>query len=787
MAARSVSVTFTNKTTIALVRTSDHLDHGEWDTEPPLRIEAGQTVGWESESNNVATGTEGHVNYTIEGLPGSDTYWYWDNPFVTANEYHQNVPETFKATRSGGDGNNADVAWVFDDASSTGDGIPDDWKINGVTIDPGDGSGPQFIDLPSMGANVNKPDIFIQLDWMADKNHSHAPSAAAIKTVVDAFAIAPYISKNGSFGITLHVDAGPKSIMNFTANQTWGPLSKARQLAEIPQLGTATVDGSGNPNYDWTEFDKIKNGKGGFTSTGRAKVFRYCISGHQIATITNSGVSRAIPGSDFIISLGTFAGVTDTTMSGTLMHELGHCLGLGHGGGDGTNNKPNYVSVMNYLWQFSGVTRGGRTLIDYSIAALAALNEAALNETNGLGAAAAGVTIAHWVPGKGGNPGVFVKVADGSKPIDWNGDGLATNKNVSFDTNNDGSSSNLAPYDDWKNLKLRGGSIGAGGAYQPPQESSIVEITPAEQQLILPADTTPPVTTVSTWPAPNANGWNRTDVEVTFTATDDISGVARTECNVDGTGSAAVTAPVNVTAEGVHGLDYFSIDRSQNVETAKHLEVRIDKTAPEAVISYDAVADDIVVVGRDGLSGVDPGPVPPIATSPIEWTDFGSDVAELRIYRISDHADNTVTVALKVRCSPQRWEASVLEVRYDDVSHERTYDGRNQQRDESHQTLRGDGQWGDRERNTIVFERVVGRNATQTLLGVKQVVSIGEGDSRTTVHARYDVLDDLTLLVHETGSACCGERATASALTSDLRGQLLLHLATHNGRLVVEE
>ena len=35
---------------------------------------------------------------------------------------------------------------------------------------------------------------------------------------------------------------------------------------------------------------------------------------------------------------------------------------------------------------------------------------------------------------------------------------------------------------------------------------------------------------------------------------------------------------------------------------AKHLDVRIDKTAPEAIISYDPVANDIVVTGRDGLS-----------------------------------------------------------------------------------------------------------------------------------------------------------------------------------------
>ena len=55
----------------------------------------------------------------------------------------------------------------------------------------------------------------------------------------------------------------------------------------------------------------------------------------------------------------------------------------------------------------------------------------------------------------------------------------------------------LAPFDDWKNLKLRGGAIGAGGSYVPPEESSIVEITPAELSLILPADTTPPRTSAS--------------------------------------------------------------------------------------------------------------------------------------------------------------------------------------------------------------------------------------------------------------------------------------------------
>jgi hypothetical protein len=784
MAARSVGVSFTNKSGVALTLGGTSLLHGEWTTEPPARIEAGQTVSWESESSGVLTGTEGTAYYDVEGLGiTSRSLFHWDNPYGGSNSYSEFYPETFKASHSGGGGDNANVSWVFDDASMTGDGIPDDWKRNGVTIDPGDGSGPQFIDLPAMGADVNKPDIFVQIDFMASATHSHALSAAAIKTVVDAFANAPYISRSGSIGINLHIDAGPSSIMNFGTGQTWGPLSKARQLGEVPRLGTATVDGSGNILvYNWTEFDKIKNQPGGFTSSGRTKIFRYCISAHQLATGLNSGVARATPGSDFIIGLGTFAGVTDTNMAGTFMHELGHCLGLDHGGGDGTNNKPNYVSVMNYLWQLSGVTRNGTAnIIDYSNAALSALNEAALDETVGLGPAANGVAIKHWVPKTAAAPAAFVQVADGSQPIDWNGDGVATNKNVAIDTNNDSSNGALTPFDDWKNLKLRGGAIGAGGSYEPPQESSIVEITPAEQRLILPADTTPPQTSASIWPSPNAAGWNRTDVKVTFVATDDISGVARTECDVDGAGPAGVSDPVPITAEGVHGVDYYSIDRSQNVEVAKHLDVRIDKTAPEAVISFDPVANEIVVTGRDGLSGVDPAPVKPSHVSPTMWTDFGSDVAETRVYQIRDRADNKTTLTMKVRCSPETYEASVLAIRYDDERHSgRKY--------ETSDHVQGVERLSEHQRNTIIYERLVGRNSVHPLLSVEQIVSIGEGGSRSTVRARYDVLDDLTLLVHETGSPCCAEHEDMQVvLEADIRGLVLLHIATHNGHLLVEE
>ncbi len=78
-----------------------------------------------------------------------------------------------------------------------------------------------------------------------------------------------------------------------------------------------------------------------------------------------TGVAELPPdgtGQNFVVALGGFLDLATSSdvrlrfEAGTFMHELGHNLGLQHGGGlfgfgDDTNYKPNYLSVMNYYNQ----------------------------------------------------------------------------------------------------------------------------------------------------------------------------------------------------------------------------------------------------------------------------------------------------------------------------------------------------------------------------------------------------------------------------------------------------
>ncbi|KRE72877.1 OmpL47-type beta-barrel domain-containing protein [Paenibacillus sp. Soil750] len=99
------------------------------------------------------------------------------------------------------------------------------------------------------------------------------------------------------------------------------------------------------------------------------------------------------------------------------------------------------------------------------------------------------------------------------------------------------------------------------------------------------ADTAAPVTTAILSSAPNGAGWFKEDVTVTLTAVDDQAGAVTTQYGINGGTSTAYTAPISISSEGSTTLSYSSTDAAGNVEAAKSLQVKLDKTAPTATLT----------------------------------------------------------------------------------------------------------------------------------------------------------------------------------------------------------
>jgi len=87
-------------------------------------------------------------------------------------------------------------------------------------------------------------------------------------------------------------------------------------------------------------------------------------------------------------------------------------------------------------------------------------------------------------------------------------------------------------------------------------------------------DKTAPNTT-ATAPA----NWNNTDVTVSLAGADALSGIEATHYRLDGAGPETGTS-VGISTEGLHSLQFWSVDKAGNVEAAKTVQVRIDRTSP---------------------------------------------------------------------------------------------------------------------------------------------------------------------------------------------------------------
>lgn len=344
------------------------------------------------------------------------------------------------------------------------DGIPDEAEVEGGRYGA--------LDVYAYGARAGQRDLFIEVDYMRSQDPATTPREEALDKVVAAF-------KNRN--ITVHFDAGDLygSKYDLGGGNDVGWQQCTEMFASPEQIEGGCQD--------------IYAVKAAHQDPLRRNLFHYLLfanSRQADGKAGSSGVAE-INGNDLIVSLGGW-GLNDQTLNrrnalvnyqaSTLMHELGHNLGLRHGGFEnGPNFKPNYLSIMNYAYQLSGLPldvtspqaaehwlystvkanreRYGlfnrcdidngpcsdRYRMDYSDGASHMLNENGLDERGGIGR--------------------------GRFDIDWNQNGVIdeglVKVDLTFDTDEEGNpapryTTYLRDHDDWGNLNLSFGRYWGG-------------------------------------------------------------------------------------------------------------------------------------------------------------------------------------------------------------------------------------------------------------------------------------------------------------------------------------
>jgi len=335
---------------------------------------------------------------------------------------------------------------VTSNADTDLDGIPDSSEVLGSTF-----SG---LDLYAWGARVGAKDIFIEIDYMDSMDEGIIPRKEALDNVAAIYA---------ANGYTAHIDTGNLFDAPAGINPLLHDLGGGNRVPYSAFIDMSAPASSSNSFY----YYKYK-----YMDLKRLPVFHYILMADQDIAQASWGLGEVL-GNDISITMGS-SGLNSTStfdlnqlinlQASTLFHELGHNLGLLHGGNDQINFKPNYVSTMNYLYtmglpqmgtaseadryyyeNFSATQPCGKTfsqvlnnpstttfVMNYSHGTNPAINEAAVLETIGLS----------------GTAGVG---------IDYNCDGIISPTAYSRNLNPMGdnlSSSTLNDFNDWAAVSL---------------------------------------------------------------------------------------------------------------------------------------------------------------------------------------------------------------------------------------------------------------------------------------------------------------------------------------------
>ncbi len=109
-----------------------------------------------------------------------------------------------------------------------------------------------------------------------------------------------------------------------------------------------------------------------------------------------------------------------------------------------------------------------------------------------------------------------------------------------------------------------------------PTMAQYADLHLADAVIVIPA----PVTTSSVAGTAGTAGWYKTQATVTLSATGGDGGVDYTEYRLDGGSWTTYSAALDITVQGIHTLEFRSVDHAAQVEATKTLTVKIDSGLP---------------------------------------------------------------------------------------------------------------------------------------------------------------------------------------------------------------
>ena len=347
------------------------------------------------------------------------------------------------------------------------DGIPDAAELPNT----------KFEDMPlyDWGARPAQRDLFIHIATMEmDVVEGETDGGLLLqKDALDKI-VAAFAAQN----IALHFDVGRHGLYEGYTESSSETYNLSDRDNQVPYAKSIHLASSYGRDASVEEYKAL------YFPSERNYIFYFLVAGSSQNLDGSAGSSGVawLGGRDFLMTLGEW-GLTYNNSSminlgvnfqaATIMHEFGHNLGLRHGGNEDQNYKPNYYSIMNYMYQLSGLPEIGNVEGDryyyerYSLDSpggvwktnyssykqLSYLNNSpfttsfSMNYSSGLGGSLLESDLDE-------NEGLR---QSGSKSVDWDGNttigsSVSEDLNIMDEYDNAGSTSTLSDYNDWANL-----------------------------------------------------------------------------------------------------------------------------------------------------------------------------------------------------------------------------------------------------------------------------------------------------------------------------------------------